>query len=192
MSKAWPVENLAPEESIAVNARRILRVRTGEYYSYEPVVDQPQAVEPLHDMRISAKRLRYTLELFRPLLGPLGEISIDRVKAIQEELGNLHDTDVRIALIREELQVISVEQLDHLCSALASSPVESYPSLLTSALRPPPDDPRRGLVSQLIQQYRERSEHYLAFKRLWDQFEADGMRADLVTVSTDPAILIEP
>ena len=192
MSKAWPVQNLVPDGSMAVNARRILRVRIGEFYSYEPVVDQPQAVEPLHDMRISAKRLRYTLELFRPMLGPLGAVNIDRVKAIQEELGNLHDTDVRIALIRQELREISVEQIDHLCTSLATSPVEAYPSILTSALRPPPDDPRRGLVSQLTEQFRERADHYGAFKRLWDQFEAEGMRSDLVTISTDPAILLEP
>ena len=56
------------------------------------------ATEELHNLRISAKRLRYTLELFRAVFGESGERQIERVKAIQEELGNLHDADVRIAL----------------------------------------------------------------------------------------------
>ena len=48
-------------------------------------------------MRISAKRLRYTLELFRPQFGKAGERQIERVKTVQELLGTLHDHDVRIA-----------------------------------------------------------------------------------------------
>ena len=64
-----------------VNARRILRVRIGEFYSYEPVIDNAAAIEPLHNLRIAAKRLRYTLELFRSVLGETVEQNIDRVKS---------------------------------------------------------------------------------------------------------------
>ena len=80
------------------------RVRIGEFYSYEPVIDNAAAIEPLHNLRIAAKRLRYTLELFRSVLGETVEQNIDRVKSTQEALGNLHDADVRIALIQESLR----------------------------------------------------------------------------------------
>ncbi|MEZ4498169.1 MAG: CHAD domain-containing protein [Thermomicrobiales bacterium] len=45
------------------------------------------------------KRLRYTLEMFTGVFGAIGDLQIERVKAIQESLGELHDCDVRIQLI---------------------------------------------------------------------------------------------
>src|ERR671921_1703933 len=110
MSKAWPVDGVDPEAPVIVNARRVLAVRIAEFYSFEPVVPHPELSEALHDMRISAKRLRYSLELFRPQFGKPGERQIERVKAIQETLGALHDHDVRIDIIGDELSRLMVEQ----------------------------------------------------------------------------------
>src|SRR5688572_11445721 len=98
MTRAWPVDDVDPELSVIHNARRVLAVRIAEFYSFEPVVRHPELSEALHDMRISAKRLRYTLELFRPQFGKACQRQIERVKAIQEILGTLHDHDVRIDL----------------------------------------------------------------------------------------------
>jgi CHAD domain-containing protein len=103
MSRAWPVEGIEPDGTLADNARRILAVRMAEYYSYAPIVQVEEAVEALHDLRIAAKRLRYTLELFQDVFGETGRRNIERVKAIQQELGDVHDHDVRISLIDEEL-----------------------------------------------------------------------------------------
>ncbi|MEZ4626307.1 MAG: CHAD domain-containing protein [Thermomicrobiales bacterium] len=43
--------------------------------------------------------MRYTLEMFTGVFGAIGDLQIERVKAIQESLGELHDCDVRIQLI---------------------------------------------------------------------------------------------
>ena len=110
MTKAWPVDNVDRGASVLVNARRILAVRIAEFYSFAPIVPHPEHEEALHDLRIAAKRLRYTLELFRPQFGVAGERQIERVKAVQEALGQLHDHDVRIALISDELSRLAVEQ----------------------------------------------------------------------------------
>ena len=91
MTRAWPVKGLDPQASLAENARRILAVRIAEYYSYEPVIAEASASEALHDLRIAAKRLRYTLELFRSVFGDPGERQVKRLRAIQEELGSLHE-----------------------------------------------------------------------------------------------------
>ena len=184
MSKAWPVSSIRPEESLAENARRILRVRAAEYYSYEPIVDHEQAIEPLHNLRIAAKRLRYTLELFRPVFREAGEANIERVKAIQEELGNIHDADVRIVLIQEELVVLCSEQIAEISNALSMVPPASHRAITTSALRPPPDDPRRGLLSLLGRQLEERHAYFLQFNEHWHRFEQEGMRAGLVALSS--------
>jgi CHAD domain-containing protein len=50
-------------------------------------------------MRISAKRLRYTLEAFEDLYGDQIKPFLSAVKQIQEILGNVHDLDVWIAMI---------------------------------------------------------------------------------------------
>lgn len=186
MSKAWPVPSLDPEAPLAVNARLILRVRVAELYHYEPIVHDPQAGVILHDMRISAKRLRYTLELFSEVFGKQGAKQITRVKEIQEILGELHDADVRIEIIEDELIKLAARQMHALSARLKIEPVSRHNALLSSALRPPPDDPRRGLMALLGRQHLIRSGHYATFVERWDAMNAEGMRVDLVTLSASP------
>src|SRR5215211_7071828 len=184
MTKAWPVKNLDPAELVDVNARRILAVRMAEFYSHAPALDDEDAVETLHEMRIAAKRLRYSLELFRDLYGKKGELQIDRVKQLQEELGHIHDTDVRIGLIEQELLACAREQIEKLSHSLAGAPAEEQRAIVTATLRPPPDDPRRGLFALLGRQHTARRQHRLKLVELWDTFAAEGFRADLVKLSS--------
>jgi hypothetical protein len=186
MAKAWPVPAIDPNASLAENSRQILRVRTAEYFSYAPIVDDERQTTALHNLRISAKRLRYTLELFRSVFGEKGEAEIERVKSIQELLGQLHDHDVRIALIEDELAILAVEQTVALGRTLAESPTSAHESIATAALRPPPDDPRRGLLALLGRQYTSRHETYLDFYDHWQRFAADGLRSHLVELSATP------
>ena len=60
-------------------------------------------VTTLHELRIVGKRLRYTLEFFREVLGPDTPALIARVTALQDHLGALHDADVAAHLAREFL-----------------------------------------------------------------------------------------
>ena len=189
MRRAWPVEGIEPDGTLAENGRRILAVRIAEFYSYAPIVSDETATEELHDLRIAAKRLRYTLELFRTVFGEVGERQIERVKAIQEELGNLHDADVRIALIEDELAALGMEQTATLGKTLATAPVSAHPAITATALRPPPDDPRRGLVALLGREYEARKRSYEAFHAIWERFGAEGMRRELVTLSALPVPL---
>jgi hypothetical protein len=59
-------------------------------------VGDPRNVTELHDLRIAAKRLRYTLELFRFAFTSELNGLIDEVKSIQEHIGDMHDADVMI------------------------------------------------------------------------------------------------
>lgn len=186
MAKAWPVSGIDPDASLADNARRILGVRIAEFYSYEPVIDDEREIEAHHNHRIAAKRLRYTLELFRAAFGERGERQIERVKEIQELLGQLHDHDVRIALIEDELAKLAVEQNAALGRTLAASPTSSHEAIATAALRPPPDDPRRGLLALLGRQYTARHQTYLMFQERWAALREEGMRAELVALSAMP------
>jgi hypothetical protein len=184
MTKAWLVKNLDPAGPVDLNARRILAVRIAEFYSHAPALDQEDAVEELHEMRIGAKRLRYSLELFRDLYGKKGELQIDRVKQLQEELGHIHDIDVRIGLIEQELLAIAREQIEQMSDSLASASANEQRAIVTAALRPPPDDPRRGLFALLGRHHTARHEHRHKLIELWDTFAEEGFRADLVKLSS--------
>ncbi len=186
MSRAWPVHNVDANAPVLVNARRVLGVRIAEYYSYEPIVGHPELSLALHDLRISTKRLRYTLELFRTEFGDEGERQIERVKAIQETLGDLHDHDVRIEMIGDELSRLMLEQSRETRAAIAEASPDMLASIATAALRPPPDDPRRGLIALLGREHGKRREAYQRFRDLWDAYAGEGMRADLVALSTNP------
>ena len=66
---------------------------------YEPVMRWAD-VTTLHDLRIAAKWLRYTLEFVREALGPEAGPVIEKVVALQDHLGWLHDADVAAGLAR--------------------------------------------------------------------------------------------
>ena len=186
MSRAWPVNGVEPEAPVIENARRVLAVRIAEFYSFEPVVRHPELSQALHDLRISAKRLRYTLELFRPQFGKAGARQIERVKTIQEILGMLHDHDVRIELIGDELSQLLVEQHWETRSDVADASPDELAAIAASALRLPPADPRRGLIGLLVREHAGRRAAYAWFRELWDTYAETGMRRDLVALSITP------
>jgi hypothetical protein len=186
VSRAWPVVDVDPEAGVLENARRVLAVRIAEFYSLAPLVPHPELSDALHDLRISAKRLRYTLELFRPQFGEAGKRQIDRVKSIQEALGTLHDHDVRIELIGDELSLLMVEQSRQTRREVADASPEELAEIAAAALRPPPDDPRRGLIALLGREHAGRRATYLRFRGLWQQFADEGLREQLVALSIAP------
>ena len=186
MARAWPVGRLKSTASLAENARIILRVRIAEYYSYAPIVADEREIEALHNLRIAAKRLRYTLELFRAVFGDDGERQIERVKEMQELLGQIHDHDVRIWLIEDEWTRLAVEQSSNVGRALAEAPTSSHQAITTAALRPPPDDPKRGLLALLSRQHASRRQIHAAFALRWTELAEAGMRVELVALSAMP------
>ena len=75
-------------------ALRLLSRRLAELEAFDSVAGHPERVEELHAMRIAGKRLRYTLEVFRPLLGGEAAIFLEKLKEMQDLLGEIHDCDV--------------------------------------------------------------------------------------------------
>jgi CHAD domain-containing protein len=73
-----------------------ISLRLEEFLSYESCVSKPEQVEELHAMRIAAKRLRYTLEIFAPLATREDELKepLKATREAQELLGDIHDCDV--------------------------------------------------------------------------------------------------
>jgi CHAD domain-containing protein len=75
-------------------ANEAIRLRLEEFLAYEPHVAHPERALELHQMRIAAKHLRYSLEVFEPLYKRALRKPIKIVKEIQDLLGEVHDCDV--------------------------------------------------------------------------------------------------
>jgi len=70
-----------------------------QFLYYEVFIHHPENIHELHLMRIAAKRLRYTLEIFLPLYDGKMDQFLNIMKIIQQKLGLIHDCDVWIAFI---------------------------------------------------------------------------------------------
>jgi len=57
--------------------------------------------EKLHELRIQAKKLRYTLELFVPRYGAAMEERIRKIKSVQNVLGKMNDYRIVLAMARD-------------------------------------------------------------------------------------------
>ena len=123
--------------------------------------DQPVRVETnvaeLHAMRISAKHLRYTMEVFESLYGEEIKSLINLSKKLQDLLGSIHDADVWMdmipSFIKEEKQRI-ITYFGH------NRPLRR--------LLP-------GLRAFAANRERSRVEDYRAFLQLWDKTLQDGV-----------------
>ena len=74
------------------------------FLGFEKYISNPEAVAELHAMRIAAKQLRYTLEIFSTLYADELKIPIQTVRTAQEKLGDIHDCDTWASLIPEFLE----------------------------------------------------------------------------------------
>jgi len=99
-------ETVAPESPKPALVRHILPTEIWTHYgnlrAYETVLDWA-SLETIHALRIEGKRLRYLLEFFAEALDPAAGEAIEMMVALQDHIGELHDTDVTINLLREFL-----------------------------------------------------------------------------------------
>jgi CHAD domain-containing protein len=70
--------------------------RTAELFALEPSLSDETQILGHHELRIAAKHLRYSLEIFAPLFPDKLETKTAACKQVQEQLGVLHDLDVWI------------------------------------------------------------------------------------------------
>jgi CHAD domain-containing protein len=76
----------------AENARRHLPKLASDYFALgrEVMAQKPDPTR-LHSLRLATKRLRYTLELFRPCYGPGMMRCLAALRAVQQLLGEVND-----------------------------------------------------------------------------------------------------
>lgn len=80
-------------------AYRNVMMRAEQLLAFDPYVSQPECVEQMHDMRIAAKRLRYSIELFEPIYDGRLKPYRKKIRDLQDQLGELHDTDIWLEML---------------------------------------------------------------------------------------------
>jgi CHAD domain-containing protein len=95
--KGEPVPNRMRHVVPVLVYQRLAAVRAYD----EWVTDENVPLERLHQLRIAAKGLRYTLEYFQEVLGPEAKDAIKEIKGLQDHLGDLQDAVVASNLLRD-------------------------------------------------------------------------------------------
>jgi hypothetical protein len=178
MAKARPVPGLRPRATLLANARAIIAVRVVEMFSFAGAIGDPARDEDLHNMRIAAKRLRYTMEMFRVCLGPDGPALIDTIKEIQDRIGVIHDADVLVEVVRLRLAVAAQRQVEAL-TALTGAGDETQRVDRVRAAIAASDDPRLGLALLMARTRAERERNSAALTAWWAEHGGDPLRARL-------------
>ena len=185
MAKAHKIIGVAPLRSYHENARIILPQRLEEVYTWEPFIRDETRREELHNMRISIKRLRYTMELFRVAYQNSRRSSVvgrrlkegcvksgcsltDNYSAdsqyaeflavivdLQEILGDIHDADVVLGVLVD-------------CTSQSGN-------------RGSQINVRPGAATLIARTKETRKADYETFLEKWDQLSAAGFKQKLLS-----------
>lgn len=101
MAKPQKIIGLNPKQSFRLNARIVLPQRVEEVYSWERYIKDPKCRDELHNMRISVKRLRYTMEFFAVNYDNRFSDILEVVIDLQDILGDIHDSDVVLDVLTD-------------------------------------------------------------------------------------------
>jgi len=101
-----PIPNLVQHVAPVLIYTHLAAVRT-----YETIIANA-TIEQLHALRIEFKKLRYTLEFFREVLGSQAKGVINDLKTLQDHLGDLNDANVACQILREFIETWEERQID--------------------------------------------------------------------------------
>jgi CHAD domain-containing protein len=150
-------------------ANEAIRLRLEELLACEPHVAHPERAAELHQMRIAAKHLRYTLEVFEPLYKRALRKPIKILKEIQDLLGEMHDCDVWQAYLPRFLEEERAYTQDYFGSP---DPAEKF----VPGLHALEDDRRQ-----------QRLQSYYIFRRFWELTQERGVWERIREVVATPS-----
>ena len=154
-ARVYEIDTLPPD--LYPRAGEAIRLRLEEFLAYEPHVAYPERLTELHAMRIAAKHLRYTLEVFAPLYSSALRKPVKVLKEIQDLLGQIHDCDVWLALLPQFNANEDARALEYFGD---SAPAEVF---------------MPGMQALEENRWQERLHQYLIFQRFWDLTKEHGI-----------------
>jgi CHAD domain-containing protein len=94
----WPQQ---AEQPIAATAKRIVKRAWGEFADACEAADEARSLASWHEVRIHGKRLRYTLDGLKHLLGDEAEPALQVLIELQDELGAYLDSRVALEQLKD-------------------------------------------------------------------------------------------
>jgi len=135
----------------------LIYTRLAAVRGYESIVANA-AIEQLHALRIEFKKLRYTVEYFREVLGDEAGEVIEDIKVLQDHLGDLNDANVACQILKEFIETWEERQID-----------------LPLQLRKNPEP----VVAYLAAKHAERHHLVVTFPEAWEHFNRPEFRRNL-------------
>jgi len=177
MAKARKVTGLTCDDGVQQAARRVIGVRTDELRDLRALVVAAGDALALHDVRIAAKRLRYSLEIFDFCFPETNvEELADTVRALQDVLGRVHDLDVLVDLLLQRIGRLDLVQQQAALAIVREQPAELRGERLRGLLGDPEElRSRTGLYQVVASKLDERDQRYAEFEALWDEWERSGL-----------------
>lgn len=151
-----PEEQIEPE-LVRYVAPVLIYTRLAAVRAYEPRLPSA-SIEQLHALRIEFKKLRYTVEFFKEVMGVQAGAVIGDIKGLQDHLGDLNDADVACQILREFL--------DNWENREVQVP-------LSERSNPEP------LVAYLAAKHAERHRLIVTFQEAWAHFDRPEFRENL-------------
>jgi len=152
ISQDQPVPTIVRDVAPALIYTRLASVR-----AFDKIL-QTARIEQLHALRIEFKKLRYTVEFFREVLGEQAKAVIDDLKKLQDHLGDLNDAEVATLILREFLDNWDARQAER---------------LLDERQNP------EAIFAYLTARHAERYRLIVTFGELWVFFNRDEFRRNL-------------
>jgi CHAD domain-containing protein len=173
--KAGRVKGLRPGSRLGGAARRIAAQRVADMLQFDEAVRDPDNIRELHDLRIAAKRLRYTLEVLGSALGPAATVVESEARALQDVLGEVHDCDVLAPRLQKELVRLAAVDAEAV-AALCEGDPDAAPRVLRDA---PGRAVRHGVQALAVGVAARRNVLYERFIARWDALLASKVLTEL-------------
>lgn len=135
----------------------LIYTRLAGVRAFEEILDSASLAQ-LHALRIEFKKLRYTLEFFREVLGKEIREIISEIKILQDHLGDLNDADVACTMLQNYLEIWEQKQVN-----LPLSERQSPQPILT----------------YLTVRHSERHDLLIRFPEVWQRFNRPEIRKGL-------------
>ncbi len=158
----------APTTATFTIARAAVAARFESLLALADCVPAPDAAKQHHAMRIAAKQLRYTLEIFAPLDPEILRPALRATKQLQELLGEMHDCDVWAVTLPRFLERERRRTFAYCSHIEPFVPLES------------------GVIALREERLQRRTELHDALVRLWSEQAGEGVWARLAGAPRPP------
>ncbi len=145
-----------------------INARLKDLLDHAAYIHDERNVAELHSMRISAKRLRYTMEAFADLYGANLKPFINQTRKFQDILGDIHDADVWTEMIPGFIQ----EEAERIAIYFGNN--RPLKRLLP------------GLEAFRVNRLEKRKEDYQRFLGMWNKADEEHLWEELLKLINAP------